>query len=300
MDLSIVIVNWNVRELLDRCLESIYKSGSALSVEVIVVDNASRDDSAAMVREKHPRAILIANQENEGFCRGNNQGIEISRGDYVALLNPDTEVCQGAMETMIDFLRSNITFGVVGPTLVNPGDAVEPNGTRFPTLLHELGRMMRLERLLNIEYDFTGYDEAGAAKVWNVDVVCGACMLVRREVLEEIGGLDEQLFMFYEETDFCLRARRMGWRTAYLPAARIYHHWMGSVRQDEIKSTRRFFRSRYIYFRKHHGWPASTIVRILGSWVVFFRIARIRLVRVRERIRAAANAFTRHGPWPEK
>jgi len=286
LDLSIVIVNWNVRELLDGCLASLYANIAELSFEVIVVDNASQDDSIEMVRTKYPAAVLIANQENAGFCRGNNQGIEISRGDFVALLNPDTEVSSGAMEKMISFLKMNPNVGTVGPTLIDSKGKTEPNGTRFPTLLHELGKMMRLQGLLGVEYDFTGYEAEESTKVWSVDVVCGACMLIRRAVLEDIGGLDEQLFMFYEETDFCLRAHRAGWRTVYLPAARIFHHWMGSVRQDEIRSARRFFRSRYLYFRKHHGECSSLLLRLFGNGMVLFRIIKIRLVRVREYFRS--------------
>ena len=245
LDLSIIIVNWNVRDLLDRCLASVYAIKPELSVEVIVVDNASQDNSVAMVQEKYPRTILIANTENAGFCRGNNQGIAVSRGEIVALLNPDTEVRSGAMESMVSVLRTNPNAGIVGPTLLTSEGRPEPNGTRFPTTAYELGKAFRLERFLGIEYDFTGYDDPERPKtVWNVDVVCGACMVIRRAVLDEIGGLDEQLFMFYEETDFCLRAHRAGWNTVYLPAAHVYHHWMGSVRQDEIRAARRFFRSR--------------------------------------------------------
>jgi len=194
---------------------------------------------------------------------------------------------------MVSVLRTNPNAGIVGPTLLTSEGRPEPNGTRFPTTAYELGKAFRLERFLGIEYDFTGYDDPERPKtVWNVDVVCGACMVIRRAVLDEIGGLDEQLFMFYEETDFCLRAHRAGWNTVYLPAAHVYHHWMGSVRQDEIRAARRFFRSRCLYFRKHHGGISCAVLHIFGAWSLLFRTARIIVVRIRERIRCRIRGIT--------
>lgn len=284
MDLSIIIVSWNTRDCLDKCLESIHANTLNLAYEVIVVDNASRDATGQMVREKHPDVILIENDTNAGFCRGNNQGLEIYKGELVVLLNPDTEVYEGALETLTGFLRERPDVGVVGPMLLSPEGLCMPNGTLFPTLRRELLGVTGLHQFRKKEYDLEGYGRSDFTQLAEVDVVCGACMMTRRTVVDQIGGLDEQLFMYFEEVDFCLRAGKVGWRVFYVPDARVFHHWMQSVKQDYIGATRRLFRSQYLYFRKHHGLPAALILRLVSYWTVTARAARIHAVRLRDRI----------------
>lgn len=284
VELSIIIVNWNVMGFLDRCLASIFEHVRHLRYEVIVVDNASRDGSVELVRSKYPQVHLIANEYNAGFCRANNQGIERAEGEFLVLLNPDTEVYPGAMETLVAYLRNHPDAGVVGPMLLSPGGLHMPNGTRFPTLRRELVGVLGLQRFNQRAYDLEGYGREDFTTEAEVDVVCGACLMTRRQVIEQIGGLDESLFMYFEEVDFCRRAKAAGWKVVYVPEARVYHHWMQSVKQDNIAATRRLFRSQFLYFRKHHGVAAAWLLRILSSITVAARTARILAVRMRDRL----------------
>ena len=284
VDLSVIIVNWNVRDFLDRCLASLRQHVRDLTFEVIVVDNASKDDSVQMVRSKYPEVLLIANEANNGFCRGNNQGLEVARGEFVVLLNPDTEVYPGAMETLVAFLRDHSDVGVVGPMLLSPEGLHMPNGTRFPTLRRELMGVLGLHRFNQRAYDLEGYGREDFSQIAEVDVVCGACLMTRQSIVRQIGGLDEQLFMYFEEVDFCRRVKAAGWKVFYVPEARVYHHWMQSVKQDNIAATRRLFRSQFLYFRKHHGLAAAWLLRVLSSVTVATRTGRIVAVRVRDRI----------------
>lgn len=290
MDLSIIIVSWNVCGHLEKCIESIYANVRGLSFEVIVVDNASRDDSVAMVESRFPEVKLIKNERNAGFCRGNNQGLEVYQGEFAVLLNPDTEVYDGAMDSMVAFLREHPDVGAVGPMLLSPEGLSMPNGTKFPTLRRELLGVTGLHEFRKAEYQLEGYGRDDFSKLAEVDVVCGACLLTRRALIDQIGGLDEALFMYFEEVDFCLRARKAGWRVFYVPEARVYHHWMQSVKQDYIGATRRLFRSQYLYFRKHHGLGPALLLRILSAWTVAFRSARIQGVRIRDRLLRKAPA----------
>ena len=285
MDLSIVIVNWNVRELLDCCLDSIYRNVRGLTFEVVVVDNASHDASVEMVRSRYPQVQVIANAENAGFCRGNNQGIEATTGDFVCLLNPDTEVYPGAMERLVGFLRERPDVGVVGPRLSSPpGVPTRPNGTMFPSFTHELLGVMAWHRPNKEAFERRSFGRSSFDETAEVDVVCGACLLTRRQVVEQIGGLDEALFMFFDEVDFCLRAKRAGWRVFVVPDAEILHVWMGSVKQDTQAGTRRLNRARFVFFRKHHG-----IVPAAALWLACYlseqtRLARVRAVHGRDRL----------------
>ncbi len=284
LDLSIIIVNWNVSDYLDRCLRSIEENVRGVTYEVIVVDNASDDGSVAMVSEKHTDVAVIANRSNAGFCRGNNQGLEASQGENFILLNPDTEVRSGAMEAMVKFLREHPGVGVVGPKILSPDDLYMPNGSMFPSVWRELYRSFGFHHLIKQRYERDEFGRDDLDVEAEVDVVCGACLMGRRKVFEKIGGLDEKLFMYFDETDFCRRVKEAGWKVWYVPEARIFHHWMKSVRRDYIAAARRMSRSRYLYFKKHHGILAAMVLRLLNQPVVEFQCARIKAVQLRDRV----------------
>lgn len=284
MDLSIVIVNWNVRDLLERCLASLRENVRDLTFEVVVVDNASRDGSVEMVRERFPEVRVIANADNAGFCRGNNQGIEVTTGDYVCLLNPDTEVHPGAMERLVRYLHDHPDAGLVGPMLLTPAGDPTPTGSRFPTFRRELMLSIGWHLPSRQAFDRETHGREDFTVEAEVDVVCGACLMTRRRVLEQIGGLDESLFMFFDEVDFSLRAHRAGWRAAYVPDARVLHVWMGSVKQARRASVRRLYRARYVFFRKHHGLPAASALWAASHAAEATRDARGFAVRVRNRL----------------
>jgi hypothetical protein len=284
MDLSIVIVSWNVREYLDACLRSIQQNVCGLTYETIVVDNASRDGSAEMVRQSHPAVHLIANSENVGYCRGNNQGIGVTTGDFIVLLNPDTEVTEGAMERLVGFLREHLDVGIVGPMLKAPSSFTQPNGTRFPSFEGQLLEATGLRRWMENRYIGITYGRTDFSQTAQVDVVCGACLLARRDVFTALGGLDENLVMYFDEADFCRRARALGWKTWYVADACVFHHWMRSVSQQPIASTIRLYRSQLLYFRKHHGLMAALALRFITLGTVGSRAARIWGVSVRDRL----------------
>lgn len=261
-DLSIVIVSWNVRELLRRCLDSIYsplnrgreQGERPLTTEVIVVDNASTDGSAALVATEFPQVRLIANAENRGFTGGNNQGIAVSRGRYVMLLNPDTEVVGDALAAMVTYMDSRPEVGVLGPQLLYPDGSVQSSRRRFPTFGTALFESTWLQSwappgLLERYYVLDRRDDETS----EVDWVMGACLVVRREVIEQVGGLDEGFFMYSDEPDWCKRIKDAGWKVVYFPGARVIHH-EGKSSEQVVPARHIYFQtSKVRYFRKYHG-----------------------------------------------
>ena len=265
-DLSIVIVNWNVRELLRRCLHSIMSSlqlpASNFQIEVIVVDNASSDDSVAMIEEEFPQVQLIANSENMGFTVGNNQGITASRGRYILLLNPDTEIVGDALATMVEYMDDHPQVGALGPQLLNPDGSIQSSRRRFPTLATAFLESTVLQQWFPRNRVTRHYYMADRPddEVQDVDWVTGACLLARREIVEQVGLLDEGFFMYSEELDWCRRMKAQRWKVVYLPTAKVIHH--GGQSSEQVKSFQhiQFQRSKIRYFRKHHGsWQAEVL-----------------------------------------
>ena len=273
MDLSIVIVNWNVRELLQCCLSSVYRAtGASLELEVIVVDNASSDGSVAMVCEDFPQVHLIANDENLGFTKGNNQAIAQSRGRYVLLLNPDTEVVGDALSTMVRYMDAHPQVGALGPQLLYPDDSVQSSRRRFPTMATAFLESTVLQqwfpgnRVLRRYYIRDRRDD----EVQEVDWVVGACLLARRQAIETVGLLDEEFFMYSEEMDWCRRFKEHGWRVVYLPTAQVIHHEAKSSEQVKPLQHIQFQRSKVLYFRKHHDrWQAEVLRLFLLATYVY-------------------------------
>ncbi|MBC8262573.1 MAG: glycosyltransferase family 2 protein, partial [Anaerolineales bacterium] len=279
-DLSIVIVNWNVCKLLKRCLHSIMSNlqlpasnfqlpssnlqppTSNLQIEVIVVDNASSDGSVAMIEEQFPQVQLIANSENVGFTVGNNQGIAASRGRYILLLNPDTEIVGDALATMVAYMDKHPQVGALGPQLLNPDGSIQSSRRRFPTLATAFLESTILQQWFPHNHATRRYyiTDRPDDEVQEVDWVTGACLLVRRETIEEVGLLDEGFFMYSEELDWCRRMKAQRWKVVYLPTAKVIHH--GGQSSEQVKSFQhiQFQRSKIRYFRKHHGsWRAEVL-----------------------------------------
>jgi len=263
VDLSIVIVNWNVRDLLRSCVTSILQSARGSSnPQIIVVDNASSDGSVAMIRTEFPQVTLIPNAENRGFTAGNNQGIAIAQGRYVLLLNADTEVVGDALPTLTHFMDANPDVGLVGPQLLYPDGQLQSSRRRFPTTatlflestwLESLAPRSSLERY----YVLDRPDDSMA----DVDWVTGAAMLVRHRVIQQVGGMDEGFFMYSEELDWCRRIKAAGWRVMYYPPAQIIHHEGKSSEQAVPARHINFQRSRLHYTSKYHGRGTATALR---------------------------------------
>lgn len=268
--LSILIVNWNVRDLLRRCLCSIFANLPPFPLEVIVVDNSSTDGSVEMVRTEFPQVRLIANPDNRGFPAANNQGLAIAQGRYVLLLNPDTEVVGDALEAMVAFADAHPDVGVVGPMLLNPDGTVQSSRRRFPTLMTAVFESTWLQpyaprRLLTRYYVLDRPDD----EIQDVDWVTGAALMARREAIEQVGPLDEGFFMYSEELDWCRRFREAGWRVVYLPTARVVHY--GGKSSEQVLPARHihFQRSKIRYFQKHHGRIAAGVLWavIVGNYL---------------------------------
>lgn len=251
-DLSIVIVNWNTRDLLAQCLQSVYDTTGSLDFEVVVVDNASTDGSQAMVRNHFPQAQLIENQKNEGFARANNQAICASRGRYILLLNSDTIVQLGALEAMVHFADRHPEAGIVGCKLLNADGSLQPSWAQFPTFWSELmGRNFRKWRPMADDQAF------------EVDWVGGACLLARRKAIEMVGLLDEDFFMYSEETDWCFRVVRNGWKVCFLPGTGVIHFGGGSSRRASDKTLVQLYQSKLRFFHKHYGPSYEEFMRTL-------------------------------------
>jgi len=262
MLLSIIILNWNGGQVLIDCLESIYARSHRFAFEVIVVDNASTDGSPDRVATEFPQVRLLRNKRNLGFAGGNNRGLEVAQGRCLLLLNNDTIVLNDALEVMLDEMEAHPEVGILGCRLLNPDASLQRSCGIFPNLLTEFLDQTMLHRLFPL-YKM-GHRTYDAPR--EVDWVTGACMLVRREVYEQVGGLDEGFHMFLEDVDWCMRVRRAGWQVRYTPAARIIHlkgYSSQSVLPHMLVEDQR---SAYRFFRKHYGplrvWAMYPIVTL--------------------------------------
>lgn len=263
-DLSIIIVSWNVCDLLRKCLQSIEQGKGNLRVEVIVVDNASFDGSQDMVRDEFPTVNLDAQSENVGFPRGNNLGLKVANGRHLLLLNPDTVVLGDALSTLFQYLVDHPETGMVSGQLLNPDGSVQSSRRRFPTVATGIFESTWLQgfaprKLLDRYYFADGPVDAAH----EVDWVVGACMMVRKEIVEQVGMLDEAYYMYSEELDWCKRIKQAGWQVVYLPSAQIIHHVGKSSEQAVPERHINFQRAKLRYFRKYHGPLATMLIRIL-------------------------------------
>jgi N-acetylglucosaminyl-diphospho-decaprenol L-rhamnosyltransferase len=265
-NLSIVIVSWNVKALLERCLSSLAECSkrNGLWCEIIVVDNASTDGSPEMVQQRFPEVKLIASESNVGFAGANNVGVGHSSGRYILLLNPDTEVIGDALTTMTTYMDSHPDVGALGPKLLFPDGRVQPSRRRFPTLgtafleSTVLQQWFPRNRVLSDYYILDRSDD----EEQDVDWVVGACLLMRRQAWEQVGPLDERLFMYSEELDWCRRLKAAGWRVMYIPSATVVHY-EGKSSSQVVPARHTYFQSsKVFYFRKHHGVLAGEALRL--------------------------------------
>ncbi|HTK05508.1 MAG TPA: glycosyltransferase family 2 protein, partial [Candidatus Eisenbacteria bacterium] len=266
MDLSIVIVNWKVKDLLRRCLASVYRETKGVSFEVFVADNDSRDGSLEMVLKEFPEATVIANNRNLGFAAGNNPALMRAEGEFVILLNPDTELKEDALTTMVAHMRANPRIGILGPRLVGADGKLQPSVRRFPTLVSQALIMLKLHHPLRKFGPLRRYfaDDFDYTKAAEVDQVMGAAFMIRRKVLAQLGGLDERFFIWFEEVDYCKRAKDAGFEVWYSPVANVTHNGGESFGKAFGPTKQRYFNdSLRKYFHKHHGLLAAAAIAIL-------------------------------------
>jgi GT2 family glycosyltransferase len=273
MDLSIIIVSWNVKDLLRTCLDSINKACQAapeLSSEIIVVDSASTDGSPQMVRDEFPEVKLIASSQNLGYAGGNNAGVATAQGRYLLLLNPDTVVMPEALSRLVHYMELHPGVGAVGPQLIWPDGSIQPSRRRFPTL----GSLFWESTLLGQWFPHNRYVahycmlDLPPDQPQRVDWVVGAALLIRREAWQAVGPLDEAFFMYFEETDWCRRCVQAGWEIHYLPDVRIIHYEGKSSEQVAGARTLRFQRSKIRYTRKYYGSGWANLLHFF-LWLTF-------------------------------
>lgn len=281
--LSICIVNWNTRELLRACLQSIYRYPLSEPFEVIVVDNASPDGSAAMVCAEFPQVVLIANTENVGYAKGNNQAFQRARGEFILLLNPDTEVLEGTLDKAVAFMRAHPEAGAIGAKQLFPDGRVQPSVRGFPTpmnLLFEVTGLARLfprARLLN-GYRMRWFPYNTLAEV---DQPMATFLLTRRAVVEQVGLMDEAFPLFFNDVDWCYRIKQAGWRIYFVPEVQIIHHGGASTKQVRLHAIRESHRGLEQFYRKHYRGRINPVLYGLCifaiRWGMYVRLLYARL-----------------------
>lgn len=289
MDLSIIIVNWNTKQLLLDCLAAVYETVHTLSFEIWMVDNGSSDSSTIAVREHYPQVHLIENDRNLGFAAANNQALRRMAGRYALLLNTDAVLMAGAVERLFRFLEAQPQAAMACGQLLNADGSKQNSIANFPSPATLVCNETLLRLLWPRKYPSKRqeYQEPIA-----VDSCIGACLMVRRQAMEAVGLLDERYFFFMEETDWALRMRKAGWTSWHIPDARIYH-LQGQSAGPGLQARLLFYRSRYAYFRKWHrrSYPLTyflVVARLLTNVIlnlvgVVFTLGREKGLRQRLR-----------------
>jgi len=281
IDLSIIIVSWNSQDWIKRCLASVLSQTSDLSIEVIVVDNASEDRTVQLIMNTFPQVAVLANTTNRGFAAAVNRGMQAAKGKYVCWLNPDTEIQDRALEQLVALMEQDPSIGITAPQLHNADGSTQASVRRFPTFNDQSMILLKLHalwpdakpiaRYLARDFDYTRQQD--------VEQVMGACMVVRRELIDAIGSLDNLFFIWFEEVDFCYRTKtQTAFRIVYVPSAHVLHS--GGDSFDKVAPGKKqvwYRQSLRRYMRKHKFWgttialwlltPASMVI---GGFVALF------------------------------
>ncbi len=295
LDLSIIIINWNTKQLLLNCIASIYSTAHNASYEVFVVDNGSTDGSVEAVSKTYPAVNVIVNTANLGFARANNIALRGISGRYAVLLNSDTVLTKSALDKMYDFMAHNPRAGMCGPQLLNEDGSKQNSIGSFPTLLTEFVSR-RVVRILSPQryreaFKFKHIVLSGPAEV---DFIVGACMMVRKAAIDEVGALDGDYFFLYEEVDWCFRMKKAGWLVYHLPDVKVYHLGGKSMKDISLRARVESWRSRYLFFKKNldlspYAWYGLLLIGIIQNtyhflvYTVLNLLTLFSLKRVRRR-----------------
>jgi hypothetical protein len=275
-DVAIIIVNWNGKDLLRRCLTAVRETVKRVSYETYVVDNHSSDGSVEVVRAEYPWVKLLANTENLGFARGNNQAMRLALPDsrYLLLLNSDAFVKADCIDHMVAFMDQHPAAGLGGPKLLYEDGRLQRSCYSFPTLWTEFTIALGADKFLAKLPFFGGYNLTH----WNydtvreVDVIMGAFMLARQAAVEQVGLMDEAFFMYSEEVDWCYRMQAAGWKTLFTPEAMCIHLWGGSSQQVKVESLIRLYRARVQFARKHYSRLTTFLYKVVIGLNALIRI----------------------------
>lgn len=286
IDLSIVIVSWNTKDLLKECLESIVKNTTATSYEIYVVDNNSSDETCAMVSSEFPNVKLIENKYNAGFAKANNQAVELSDSKYILLLNPDTIVLPNAIDRMLKYIKANSNVGIVGCKLLNPDKTLQDSCRRFPTIKTYASILLRLHIVMpNLKCLKSYFMKDMDYNIHNeVDQVMGAALMYRTDVIAKKSYLDSDYWIWFEEVDFCYKVKKNGYKTVYIPDAEIIHYKAQSFNQlYKVEQQRVFNRSLLQYFKKNGTKKEVIMLKIIFpvSIAISFFMQKIKELRKR-------------------
>lgn len=264
-NLSIIIINYNVKNLLNDCINSLYESLKGIRFEIIVIDNASTDDSVEMLYMHHPQIKTIVNTQNIGFGAANNQGLAEASGDFILLLNPDTIIFPDTIAKTLKFCQEHPEVGIVGCKILNPDKTLQPSCNYFPNLLDYIWETFFVDKLFprnkligRFHMSYFNHDV-----IAEVDCVKGAFMMVKKQVIAEIKGFDEDFFIYSEEMDLCYRAKQKGWKIFFYPDAEIIHYGGQSTFPESEAMFIEFHKGRYKFFRKHKGLFKAKIVKLM-------------------------------------
>lgn len=256
IDISIIIVNYNVRYFIEQCIHSVYRASDGLNIEVIVVDNNSVDNSVPVIKEKFPDVKLIENKKNVGFAKANNQAIKIAKGKYILLLNPDTLVEEDTLRVSYKYMEKHADTGTLGVKLIDGNGEFLPESKRsLPTLASSFYRFVGLSKLFPKSKVFNSYNlgNLDENETNEVDVLCGAFMFIRASIIKEVGYLDEAFFMYGEDIDYSYRIQKAGYKVIYLPETKIIHFKGESTKKSSLKYHNIFYKAMAIFAKKHYG-----------------------------------------------
>lgn len=298
-DLSILIVNWNTKDLLLQCLRSIVPQLQTFHSEIVIVDNASTDGSAQAVREAFPLANVIENATNIGFAAANNRGLKYCTGRYVLLVNSDVVVRDGCIAALWDYMEEHNEVGLVGPKVLNADLTIQESCTEFPTLWNSLCRALALDTAFPKSQLFSRQ----LMRYWSheetrtVDILSGCFWMVRQGALQSVGPLDERFFMYAEDKDWCKTFWERGWQVVYHPKAQIIHFSAASSSRDPVHFYVEMQRANLLYWKKHSGmvyeramWAImvlNNLIRLLRS-IAVFTISSSRRGEALEKLRKSA------------
>ncbi len=259
LKLSIVIINWNGKEFLQKCIDSVYTTLHLSDFELFVVDNASTDGSQDMVKSSYPGISLIENQENLGFAKANNKGIRRAKGEYVVLLNCDLVLTDHALDDLVSFLDSNPYAGAVAPQYLNEDGSKQNSFDNYPRLTTELLNKSLLRMMFPNKYPSKIKEYENPIQV---ECLIGACIMFRHKALDQVGLLDEGYFFYMDDPDICLRLKKKGWEVFHVPTVRIYHIQGHVKKVYPEKSWIEYYRSNYRFFRLHSTIGSYLVLRL--------------------------------------
>ncbi len=274
IDVSIIIVSYNTREYLVKCIESLTANPIHFKYEIIVVDNNSRDDSVAFLKNNYPAIDLRIHKENRGFADANNTAFNTTSSKYVILLNPDTVVTKDALNVLYEFMEHHTKTGIVAPMLLNEDLSLQHSVRSFPNLINEIKTCFGLPKYFG-SHSFLGHHRFHSrtlSKPVVIDQPQGACLMVRRKAISDGFLFDPRFFMYYEEVDLCYRIKRNGWQIYYIPEAKIIHAAGKSYSKNITGMIRHQYRSKFIYYRKNYGEFPSSILIFLTIYEMGYRM----------------------------